>query len=67
MVKITDYTQMTLKQLEKEHTKQNQKLLDMIIDGRHDKKMIDYQKSLVDYIYKKISIKHQIINNTIGK
>lgn len=67
MVKITDYTQMTLKQLEKEHTKQNQKLLDMIIDGRYDKKMIDYQKSLVDYIYKKISIKHQIINNTIGK
>lgn len=67
MVKITDYTQMTLKQLEKEHTKENQKLLDMIIDGRYDKKMIDYQKSLVDYIYKKISIKHQIINNTIGK
>ena len=33
MIKITDYTQMTLKQLEKEHTKQNQKLLDMIIDG----------------------------------
>ena len=67
MVKITDYTQMTLKQLEKEHTKQNQKLLDMIIDGRYDKKMIEFQKSLVDYIYKKISIKHQIINNTIGK
>ena len=67
MVKITDYTQMTLKRLEKEHTKQNQKLLDMIIDGRYNKKMIEFQKSLVDYIYKKISIKHQIINNTIGK
>ena len=31
MVKSTDYTQMTLKQLEEEHTKQNQKLLDMFM------------------------------------
>lgn len=65
-VTITDYTTMTLKELEKEHLKQGQTLLDMINDGRYSQKDIDRQKSLVDYIYKKIRAKHQIINDSIG-
>lgn len=65
-VTIVDYAKMTLKELEREHTKQNQILLDMINDGRYSKKDIEFQKSTVDYIYKKISMKHQIINNTVG-
>ena len=64
--KLTEYTQMTLKELEKEHLKENQILLDMINDGRYSQKQIQIQKSLVDYIYKKISAKHQIINDSIG-
>ena len=65
-VTITDYTTMTLKQLEKEHSKQGQILLDMINDGRYSQKDIDRQKSLVDYIYKEIRSKHQIISDSIG-
>ena len=64
--KLTEYTQMTLKELEKEHLKENQILLDMINDGRYSQKQIQIQKSLVDYIYKKIRTKHQIINDSIG-
>lgn len=66
-VTITDYTQMTLKELEREHLKQGQILLDMINDGRYSLKDIDRQKSLVDYLYKKIRVKNQIINNSIGR
>ena len=65
-VTITDYTTMTLKELEREHSKQGQILLDMINDGRYSQKDIDRQKSLVDYIYKEIRSKHQIINESIG-
>ena len=65
-VTITDYTTMTLKELEREHSKQSQILLDMINDGRYSQKDIDRQKSLVDYIYKEIRSKHQIINESIG-
>ena len=65
-VTITDYTTMTLKELEREHSKQGQILLDMINDGRYSQKDIDRQKSLVDYIYKEIRSKHQIINDSIG-
>ena len=64
--KLTEYTQMTLKELEKEHLKENQILLDMINDGRYSQKQIQIQKSLVDYSYKKIRAKHQIINDSIG-
>ena len=64
--KLNEYTQMTLKELEKEHLKENQILLDMINDGRYSQKQIQIQKSLVDYIYKKIRAKHQIINDSIG-
>ena len=65
-ITITDYTTMTLKELEREHSKQGQILLDMINDGRYSQKDIDRQKSLVDYIYKEIRDKHQIINDSIG-
>ena len=65
-VTITDYTTMTLKELEKEHLKQGQILLDMINDGRYSQKDIDRQKSLVDYIYKKIRTKHKTISDSIG-
>ena len=64
---ITDYTQMTLKELEKEHSKQGQILLDMINDGRYSQKDIETQKSLVDYIYKRIRSKNRTISNAIGR
>ena len=64
---ITDYTQMTLKELEKEHLKENQILLDMINDGRYSQKDIESQKSLVDYIYKKSRTKNRTISNSIGR
>ena len=57
---------MTLKELEKEHSKQGQILLDMINDERYSKNDIDRQKSLVDYIYKKIRSKNRTISNSIG-
>ena len=38
----------------------------MINDGRYSQKQLQIQKSLVDYIYKKIRAKHQIINDSIG-
>lgn len=66
-VTITDYTTMTLKELEKEHVKQGQILLDMINDERYSKNDIDRQKSLVDYIYKKIRSKNRTISNSIGR
>ena len=66
-VTITDYTTMTLKELEREHLKQGQILLDMINDGRYSQKDIDRQKSLVDYIYKKIRSKNRTISNAIGR
>ena len=66
-VTITDYTQMTLKELEREHSKQGQILLDMINDERYSKNDIDRQKSLVDYIYKKIRSKNRTISNSIGR
>ena len=65
-ITIVNYDKMTLKELEKEHLKENQILLDMINDGRYSQKDIESQKSLVDYIYKKIRAKHQIINDSIG-
>ena len=61
-----NYDKMTLKELEKEHSKQGQILLDMINDERYSKNDIDRQKSLVDYIYKKIRAKHQTISDSIG-
>ena len=63
---IVNYDKMTLKELEKEHSKQGQILLDMINMGCYFKNDIDRQKSLVDYIYKKIRTKHQTISDSIG-
>lgn len=64
---IVNYDKMTLKELEKEHSKQGQILLDMINDERYSKNDIDRQKSLVDYIYKKIRFKNRTISNSIGR
>ena len=66
-ITIANYDKMTLKELEKEHSKQGQILLDMINDERYSKNDIDRQKSLVDYIYKKISSKNRTISNSIGR
>ena len=69
-MKIIDYTQMTLKELEKEQLKENQKLLDMMMDVRYQNdsgyKVIAFQKRLVDNIYKMISKKHNKIKKHIG-
>ena len=64
---IVNYDKMTLKELEKEHVKQGQILLDMINDGKYSQKDIESQKSLVDYIYKKIRSKNRTISNSIGR
>ena len=66
-IAIVNYDKMTLKELEKEHSKQGQILLDMINDERYSKNDIDRQKSLVDYIYKKIRSKNRTISNSIGR
>lgn len=66
-ITIVNYDKMTLKELEKEYSKQGQILLDMINDERYSKNDIDRQKSLVDYIYKKISSKNRTISNSIGR
>ena len=66
-ITIVNYDKMTLKELEKEHLKENQILLDMINDGRYFQKDIESQKSLVDYIYKKIRSKNRTISNSIGR
>ena len=66
-ITIVNYDKMTLKELEKEHSKQGQILLDMINVERYSKNDIDRQKSLVDYIYKKIRSKNRTISNSIGR
>ena len=66
-ITIVNYDKMTLKELEKEHSKQGQILLDMINDGRYSQKDVESQKSLVDYIYKKIRSKNRTISNSIGR
>lgn len=66
-ITIVNYDKMTLKELEKEHSKQGQILLDMINDGKYPQKDIESQKSLVDYIYKKIRSKNRTISNSIGR
>ena len=66
-ITTVNYDKMTLKELEKEHSKQGQILLDMINDGRYSQKDIESQKSLVDYIYKKIRFKNRTISNSIGR
>ena len=66
-IAIVNYDKMTLKELEKEHSKQGQILLDMINDGRYSQKDVESQKSLVDYIYKKIRSKNRTISNSIGR
>lgn len=65
-ITTVNYDKMTLKELEKEHSKQGQILLDMINDGRYSQKDVESQKSLVDYIYKKIRSKNRTISNSIG-
>ena len=64
---MVNYDKMTLKELEKEHSKQGQILLDMINDEKYSQKDIETQKSLVDYIYKKIRSKNRTISNSIGR
>ena len=66
-ITIVNYDKMTLKELEKEHSKQGQILLDMINDGKYSQKDIESQKSLVDYIYNKIRSKNRTISNSIGR
>ena len=66
-ITTVNYDKMTLKELEKEYSKQGQILLDMINDGRYSQKDVESQKSLVDYIYKKIRYKNRTISNSIGR
>ena len=65
-IRVVDYTTMTLKQLEKEYTKETQILLDMISCNKYSQSHINFQKSLVDSIYKMICKKYQKINQIKG-
>lgn len=65
-VTIKDYTQMSLKELEKEHTKEGQKLLDMMNDNRYSKQDLEKQKSFVDTLYKMICKKNRNISKIKG-
>lgn len=66
MIKIVNYAKMTLKELEAEHTKQNQILLDMIQLGKYSKNDITLQKDRVDSIYKKICERQRKISKMKG-
>ena len=59
-------TTMTLKELEKEHTKEAQILLNMLSCNKYTKQDIEKQKMVVDTISKMISKKHTRINKIKG-
>ena len=65
-VNVVDYTTMTLKQLEKEHTKECQVLLDMMNNNKYTTKDIEKQKSFVDTLYKMICKRNAKINKMKG-
>lgn len=65
-VHVVDYTTMTLKQLENEHTKEGQVLLDMINSNKYTMKDIEKQKSFVDTLYKMICKRNVKINKMKG-
>ena len=66
-IRVVDYTTMNLKELQKAYTKETQILLDMINCNKYKVKDIDFQKSLVDSIYKIICKKYQKINQIKGE
>ena len=66
-IRIVDYTTMNLKELQKAYTKEAQILLDMINCNKYSQRNIDFQKSLVDSIYKMICKKYQKINKIKGE
>lgn len=63
---MKDYTTMSLKELEKEHAKQEQILLDMINGINYSKQDIESQRSLVEEIYKMIGKKNRKISKMKG-
>ena len=65
-VKVVDYTTMTLKQLEKEQTKEGQVLLDMINSNKYTMKDTEKQQYFVDTIYKMICKRNVKINKMKG-
>ena len=65
-VNVVDYTTMTLKQLEKEHTKEGQVLLDMINSNKYTMKEKKKKKSFVDTLYKMICKRNAKINKMKG-
>ena len=65
-IEIVDYSKMNLKELEKEHTKQNEILLEMLILGIYSKNDIANQKGRVDTIYKFLSKKNKNISKQKG-
>lgn len=63
---MKDYTTMSLKELEKEHAKQDQILLDMINGINYSKQDIESQRLLVEEIYKMIGKKNRKISKMKG-
>lgn len=65
-IKIINFDKMTIKEIEKYHTEQNQILLDMINANCYSKKDIELQKSRVDNSYKALSKKQKKISKIRG-
>lgn len=65
-VEIVNYSKMNLKELEKEHTKQNQILLEMLVKGTYSIRDITLQRDRVASIYKHISKKNKSISKQKG-
>ncbi len=64
-VTFKDYTTMTVKELEKEHALECQKLLDLINSGA-SQEAIQYQKKQMDLVYQQLNFKLRKISQMKG-
>ena len=62
---IKDYTTMTIKELEKEHQMECQKLSDLINSGA-SMETIMFQKKQVDLVYKQLGIAYRKVSQLQG-
>lgn len=64
-VAVKDYRTMTIKQLEKEHQIECQKLLDLINKGA-SAETINFQKKQVDLVFSQLGLVYKKISNIKG-
>ena len=65
MIKVIDFTTMTIKEVEKEHQKRCEELLRLINEGA-SQETIDFQKKQVDLAYEQLGIKYRKISKIKG-